>query len=166
MREPHANEVVEAVNFNTPEQIVIAGHRGAVDRAIAAASARGAKRAMLLPVSAPFHSSLLRPAAARLEERLAGTALRPPAIPVLHNVDVAEHSTPDGIRRALAEQAASPVRWSDTILAFAARGVTHVVECGPGRVLAGMNRRIARELKSHALTDGADLDAARQALAG
>ena len=166
MREPHANEVVEAVNFNTPEQIVIAGHRGAVDRAIAAATARGAKRAMLLAVSAPFHSSLLRPAAARLAERLAGVALRPPTIPVLHNVDIAEHSTPDGIRRALAEQAASPVRWSETIQAFAARGITHVVECGPGRVLAGMNRRIARELKSHALTDGADLDAARQALAG
>jgi [acyl-carrier-protein] S-malonyltransferase len=162
----HADEVAEPVNFNTPEQIVIAGHRGAVERAVAGATARGAKRGMLLPVSAPFHSSLLKPAAARLAERLASVALRAPAIPVLHNVDVAAHATPAEIRVALAQQAASPVRWVDTIRAFAGQGVTNVVECGPGRVLAGMNRRIARELVSHALTDGADIDAARQALAG
>ncbi len=165
MLEPHSGQVVEPVNFNAPEQIVIAGHHEAVERAIAAATTRGAKRGMLLPVSAPFHSSLLKPAAARLAARLANVAVGPPRIPVLHNVDVTERSTPDGIRAALADQAASPVRWVDTIRAFAARGVTHVVECGPGRVLAGLNRRIARELTSYALTDGADLEAARQALA-
>ena len=165
MRGPHAGQVVEPVNFNAPEQIVIAGHREAVERAIAIATERGAKRGMLLPVSAPFHSSLLKPAAARLAERLATVAVGAPGIPVLHNVDVAERPTPDGIRAALADQAANPVRWVDTIRAFVARGVTHVVECGPGRVLAGLNRRIARELTSHALTDGADLEAARQALA-
>ena len=165
MRGPHAGQIVEPVNFNAPEQIVIAGHREAVERAIAVATERGAKRGMLLPVSAPFHSSLLKPAAARLAERLATVAIGTPGIPVLHNVDVAERPTPDGIRAALADQAANPVRWVDTIRAFAARGVTHVVECGPGRVLAGLNRRIARELTSHALTDGADLEAARQALA-
>lgn len=165
MQGPHAGEVVEAVNFNTPEQIVIAGHRGAVERAVAAATTRGAKRGMLLPVSAPFHSSLLKSAAARLADRLASVELRPPAIPVLHNVDVEERATPDAIRDALARQAASPVRWVDTIRAFVARGVTHVVECGPGRVLAGLNRRIAREVTSFALTDGTDLEAARKALA-
>jgi [acyl-carrier-protein] S-malonyltransferase len=165
MRGPHAGQIVEPVNFNAPEQIVIAGHREAVERAIAVATERGAKRGMLLPVSAPFHSSLLKPAAARLAERLATVGIGTPGIPVLHNVDVAERPTPDGIRAALADQAANPVRWVDTIRAFAARGVTHVVECGPGRVLAGLNRRIARELTSHALTDGADLEAARQALA-
>jgi [acyl-carrier-protein] S-malonyltransferase len=166
MSGPHAGQVVEPVNFNAPEQIVIAGHREAVERAIAIATERGAKRGMLLPVSAPFHSSLLEPAAARLAERLATVAIDTPNIPVLHNVDFKERSTPDGIRAALADQAANPVRWVDTILAFAARGVTHVVECGPGRVLAGLNRRIARELTSHALTDGADLESARKALAG
>jgi [acyl-carrier-protein] S-malonyltransferase len=165
MQGPHAGEVVEAVNFNTPEQIVIAGHRGAVERAVAAATTRGAKRGMLLPVSAPFHSSLLKSAAARLADRLASVELRPPTIPVLHNVDVEERATPDAIRDALARQAASPVRWVDTIRAFVARGVTHVVECGPGRVLAGLNRRIAREVTSFALTDGTDLEAARKALA-
>ncbi|MEP7180878.1 MAG: ACP S-malonyltransferase [Betaproteobacteria bacterium] len=159
-------EVVEPVNFNTPEQIVIAGHRAAVLRAIDAATARGAKRGVLLPVSAPFHSSLLKPAALRLETKLATVAIAPPALPVLHNVDVQEKSTPDAIRVALAQQAASPVRWVQTIEAFAARGVTHVVECGPGRVLAGLNRRIARELKSFALDNGTDLDAARAALTG
>jgi [acyl-carrier-protein] S-malonyltransferase len=166
VREPYAAQVVEAVNFNAPEQIVIAGHREAVERAVAAAGALGAKRGMLLPVSAPFHSSLLKPAAARLRERLAGVAFGSPGVPVLHNVDVAERPTPDGIRAALADQAASPVRWVDIIRAFAGRGVTHVVECGPGRVLVGLNKRIARELVSYALTDGADLESARQALAG
>ena len=139
---------------------MIAGHRDAVERAIAVATARGAKRGVLLPVSAPFHSSLLKPAAERLAAKLAGGAVGAPAIPVLHNVDVAGTAA----RRtrsatALAQQAASPVRWVETIQAFAARGVTHVVECGPGRVLAGLNKRIARDLKSFALTDGADIDA-------
>jgi [acyl-carrier-protein] S-malonyltransferase len=161
-----AEQVVEPVNFNTPEQIVIAGHKAAVERAIALATERGAKRGVLLPVSAPFHSSLLKPAAERLAAMLVGVQFSMPAIPVLHNVDVAARPGADAIRTALAQQAASPVRWVETIQAFAARGVTHVVECGPGRVLSGLNKRIARELKSLALTDGTDLDAARAALSG
>jgi [acyl-carrier-protein] S-malonyltransferase len=159
-------QVVEPVNFNTPEQIVIAGHREAVERAIEVATARGAKRGVLLPVSAPFHSSLLRPAADRLAARLATVPIAAPAIPVIHNVDVQEHATGEGIRSALAQQAASPVRWVETIQAFAARGITNVVECGPGRVLAGLNKRIDRNLKSYALDGGADVDAARAALCG
>lgn len=158
--------VVEPVNFNGPEQIVIAGHKDAVECAIDLATAKGAKRGVLLPVSAPFHSSLMRPAAERLAAKLASVAITAPAIPVLHNVDVAEKPTADAIRGALAQQAASPVRWVETIQAFASRGVTHVVECGPGRVLTGLNKRIVRELKSFALTDGTDLDATKAALAG
>jgi len=157
-------QVVEPVNFNTPEQIVIAGHREAVLRAIDAATARGAKRGVLLPVSAPFHSSLMKPAALRLAERLERVAIVPPRIPVLHNVDVAEKASPAAIRAALAAQASSPVRWVETIQAFAARGVTHVVECGPGRVLAGMTKRIDRNLKGLALDAGADIEAVRIAL--
>lgn len=158
------DRVVQPVNFNGLEQIVIAGHKDAVEAAIEIATAKGAKRGVLLPVSAPFHSSLMRPAAEKLAGRLAAVPIAAPAIPVLHNVDVQEHGTADAIRSALAQQAAGPVRWVETIQAFAARGVTHVVECGPGRVLAGLNKRIARELKSLALTDGADLDAAKAAL--
>jgi [acyl-carrier-protein] S-malonyltransferase len=160
-----SGRVVEPVNYNGPEQIVIAGHRDAVERAIECAAARGAKRGMLLPVSAPFHSSLMRPAAERLAERLAGVSVGSPSIPVLHNVDVAEHRTADAIRAALARQAAGAVRWVETIAAMAARGATHIVECGPGRVLAGLNKRIDRHLKSVALTDGTDIDAALAALA-
>jgi len=161
-----SGRVVEPVNFNGPEQIVIAGHKDAVERAIEAASAKGAKRGVLLPVSAPFHSSLMRPAAEKLASRLASVPIAAPVIPVLHNVDVEERTTADAIRSALARQAAAPVRWVETIQAFAARGVTHVVECGPGRVLAGLNKRIARDLKSFALTDSADLESAKSALAG
>ena len=159
-------QVVEPVNFNTPEQIVIAGHRDAVERAIAAATAKGAKRGVLLPVSAPFHSSLMRPAGERLAARLASVSVSTPSLPVLHNVDVAPHPEADAIRAALAKQAASPVRWVETIQAFAARGVTHVVECGPGRVLTGMSKRIDRNLKGFALDAGADIDTVRAALAG
>ena len=162
---PNEGQVVEPVNFNTPEQIVIAGHKEAVERAIAAATARGAKRGMLLPVSAPFHSSLMKPAAERLAAKLASVSIQAPAIPVLHNVDVQEKSAPDAIRAALAQQASSPVRWVETIQAFAKRGVTHVVECGPGRVLTGMNKRIDRNLKNFALDGSADIDAAKAALA-
>ena len=157
--------IVEPVNFNGPEQVVIAGHKEAVERAIALATARGAKRGVLLPVSAPFHSSLLKPAAERLAAKLAGIAINAPTIPVLHNVDVGERPSADAIRAAMARQAASPVRWLETIQAFAARGVTHIVECGPGRVLAGLNKRIARDLKSFALTDGTDIDITKAALA-
>ena len=163
-REAAQGEVVEAVNFNSPGQLVIAGHRAAVERAIEAAKARGAKRGMLLPVSAPFHSSLLKPAADRLAARLAQVEFRAPAIPILHNVDVAEHRTPDAIRAALAKQAASAVRWTDTVRAIAARGVTDVVEAGPGRVLAGLARKIDPTLKVHALSDGHALGEAMAAL--
>jgi len=159
-------QVVEAVNFNTPEQIVIAGHREAVERAIAAATAKGAKRGVLLPVSAPFHSSLMKLAAERLAERLATVAFAVPAIPVLQNVDAQPKASPDAIREALARQAASPVQWVETIQAFAKRGVTQVIECGPGRVLTGMSKRIDRSLKGYALDASADIDAALTALAG
>ena len=146
-------QVVEPVNFNAPAQVVIAGHREAVERAIVEAKARGAKRGMLLPVSAPFHSSLLRPAAERLAQRLAAVDFRTPELPVIHNADVAEHAAPDDIRATLARQAASPVRWVEIIRAFASRGVTHVGESGPGRVLAGLVKRAAPEIETFALTD-------------
>lgn len=146
-------QVVEPVNFNAPGQLVIAGHREAVERAIALAKQKGAKRGVLLPVSAPFHSTLLRPAAEKLAARLATVDVHAPTIPVIHNVDVAEHGTPDGIRDALARQAANPVRWTATVQAMAARGVTHVVECGPGKVLAGLTKRVVEGLPGYALTD-------------
>ena len=158
------SQVVEPVNFNGPEQIVIAGHKAAVERAIALATERGAKRGVLLPVSAPFHSSLLKPAAARLAARLAEVAVTPPAIPVVHNVDVTSQPTPDGIRDALARQAASAVRWTETVRAFAAQGVTHVVECGPGKVLSGLARRIDDSLTVFTLGDRASYDEALAAL--
>lgn len=164
-REAAQGEIVEPVNFNAPGQLVIAGNRAAVERAMAAAKTRGAKRALLLPVSAPFHSSLLKPAAERLALRLAHVEIRAPSIPVVHNVDVATHATPDEIRAALAQQAASPVRWTETIQALAGRGVTHVVECGPGKVLAGLTRRIDASLNAFALSDGAAIDEARRTLA-
>lgn len=151
-------EVVEAANLNAPGQIVIAGARGAVERAIEAAKARGAKRAMLLPVSAPFHCALMRPAAERLHERLVGVTLHTPKIAVLNNADVASVSTPDAIRDALVRQAFSPVRWIETIEAMAAAGVQQVFECGPGKVLAGMNKRIAKQLGGGALHDAASLE--------
>jgi len=155
-------QVVEPVNFNAPGQIVIAGHREAVERAIALARQKGAKRGVLLPVSAPFHSSLLKPAADKLAVKLAQIAFSAPAIPVIHNVDVAEHAAPDAIRAALAQQAASPVRWTATVRRMTELGVTHVVECGPGRVLAGMNKRIADGIESFALIDS---DAINETLA-
>ena len=155
-------EVVEAVNFNAPGQIVIAGNAGAVERAIAACKARGARRGVLLPVSAPFHSSLMKPAAQRLAERLAGVEFAAPAIPVLHNTDVAEHREAPAIRDALARQAASPVRWVETITAIGQRGVARVCECGPGRVLTGLGKRIAPAVEGRALDDG---DAIAEALA-
>ena len=164
-REAAQGEVVEPVNFNAPGQLVIAGNKAAVERAIAAAKARGAKRGLLLPVSAPFHSSLLAPAAEKLAARLAQVAVVTPSIPVLHNVDVEVHPEPDAIRAALARQAASPVRWTQTIEALAARGVTRVVECGPGKVLTGLTRRIDERLTAYALTDSAAIAEVRAALA-
>jgi [acyl-carrier-protein] S-malonyltransferase len=163
-REAAQGEVVEPVNFNAPGQVVIAGNKSAVERAMAAAKARGAKRALLLPVSAPFHSSLLKPAAERLASRLAQVDIRPPSVPVVHNVDVATHAGPDDIRRALAQQAASPVRWTETIRMLVANGVTHVVECGPGKVLTGLARRIDESLTAVALSDVRTLGDVKQSL--
>ena len=158
-------QVVEPVNFNAPGQIVIAGHREAVERAIVAAKAKGAKRGVLLPVSAPFHSSLLKPAADRLAAYLADVSITSPSVPVLHNVDARTANDVGGIRTALAKQAASPVRWVETVQAFVAVGVTHVVECGPGTILSGLCRRIAPELEVLPANDGAALGAALAAVA-
>lgn len=144
---------VEAVNFNAPGQVVIAGHKEAVERAIVAAKAKGAKRGVLLPVSAPFHSKLLQPAADKLATYLAAVPLQAGRLAVVHNVDVTSSGTPDHIRSALARQAASPVRWVETINAFVAGGVTHIVECGPGTVLTGLARRIAPDVEILPLND-------------
>jgi [acyl-carrier-protein] S-malonyltransferase len=157
-------EVVEAVNFNAPAQVVIAGHKAAVERACEAAKAAGAKRALLLPVSAPFHSSLLRPAAAVLDKALAEVQISAPAMTVVNNVDVATPTDPAAIRDALVRQAWHPVRWVETIRAMKAQGVTHVIECGPGKVLTGLVKRIDGELSGLAVTDPASLDAALAAV--
>jgi len=152
--------VVEAVNFNGPGQTVIAGSKAAVERACAACKARGAKRALLLPVSAPFHSSLIRPAADKLAARLAELDFAVPRIPVVNNVDVAVESDPQRIKDALIRQAYSPVRWVETIRAIAAMGVGSVAECGPGKVLAGLSKRCVETLQSVALADLATIEAA------
>jgi [acyl-carrier-protein] S-malonyltransferase len=152
--------VVEAVNFNGPGQTVIAGHAAAVARAAEAAKARGAKRAVMLPVSAPFHCSLMRPAADRLRERLASVDICRPLVPVLNNADVRAFEDPREIRDALVRQAASPVRWVETIRAMAALGVSHVYECGPGKVLAGLTKRIEGALQGTAMADAASLEQA------
>jgi len=157
-------EVVQAVNFNAPGQIVIAGHKAAVARAMEACKARGAKRALPLPVSAPFHSSLMRPAAEKLRGYLEQVNLKVPAIDLINNVDVAVRAQQAEIKDALVRQAASPVRWVETIRKMKAMGVTHVVECGPGKVLAGMTKRIDGNLQSHALADKASLEQALAAL--
>ena len=156
-------EVCEAVNFNAPSQVVIAGHAAAVKRAMEGAKARGAKRALPLPVSAPFHSSLMAPAAARLRAALSKIAVNSPRIPVVHNVDARTRSDPGAIRDALVSQADHPVRWVECVKDMAAQGVTHVFECGPGKVLAPLTRRIAESLQGQALSDRAGLDAALQA---
>ena len=151
-------EVVEAVNYNAPSQVVIAGHKDAVMRACELAKARGAKRALLLAVSAPFHSSLLQPASLQLRGYLATVPFAVPKIPVINNVDVAIISAPEAIRDALVRQAASPVRWVETVQAMAAQGVTHLVECGPGRVLAGLTKRIDPNLVGEAIVEPASID--------
>jgi [acyl-carrier-protein] S-malonyltransferase len=147
------DEVVEAVNFNAPSQVVIAGHKAAVERASAAARDAGAKRTLMLPVSAPFHSSLLEPAAQRLSQYMARLSLHAPKMRVVNNVDVASLTEPAAIRHALARQACNPVRWVEVIQELARSGVTDVAECGPGKVLAGLTRRIDPALKGHAITD-------------
>lgn len=155
-------EVVEAVNFNAPGQVVIAGQAAAVRRAIELCKEKGAKRALDLPVSVPSHSSLMRPAAEKLRERLEHIEVRTPKVPEIYTVDVRRHGDPQEIREALFRQLFSPVRWADTVRQMIAGGVTHIVECGPGKVLTGLNRRIERnkEIAMSALEDGAAIDAA------
>ena len=158
--------VVELVNFNAPGQIVIAGATAAVERAIAAAKARGAKRGVLLPVSAPVHSSLMRSAALRLRDRLATVEIRAPRARFVSSVDARERSAPEDIRTLLFEQLASPVRWIDTVRALAAGSPVALLECGPGKVLTGLNRRIEKrpDVSCLALEDPATLGAALEAL--
>jgi len=160
-----SGEVVEAVNFNDPVQTVIAGSKAAVDKACEVLKGLGAKRALPLPVSAPFHSSLMKPAAEALRGRLADITLAAPAIPVLNNVDVAVETDPARIRDALVRQAAGPVRWVESVQALQARGVQAIVECGPGRVLSGMVKRIAPDVATGTIYDPASLGEAKQLLA-
>jgi [acyl-carrier-protein] S-malonyltransferase len=153
---------VQAVNFNAPGQVVIAGEKEAVARAIEACKAKGAKRALPLPVSAPFHSSLMRPAGEKLKAHLQSVRMAAPGISLINNVDVKTESDPAAIKDALARQAASPVRWVETVRAMVASGVTHIVECGPGKVLAGMTKRIEPNVQSFTLADRAALEQALQ----
>lgn len=155
-----AGGVVQAVNYNAPGQVVIAGEKTAVEKAMEICKEKGAKRAMLLPVSAPFHSTLMRPAAEKLKAYLEKVSIAAPKVSVLNNVDVATETDPGRIRDALVRQAASPVRWVETIKKMADAGVTHIVECGPGKVLAGMTKRIAPGVKSFAAADRASLEEA------
>jgi [acyl-carrier-protein] S-malonyltransferase len=157
-------EVVQAVNFNAPGQVVIAGHKSAVARAIEACKARGAKRALPLPVSAPFHCNLMQPAADRLRAYLESVPVAAPKFAVINNVDVETSGEPAAIRDALVRQAASAVRWAETIRRMAQMGVTHVLECGPGKVLAGLSKRIEPDLTGYALADRASLEQALAAL--
>jgi [acyl-carrier-protein] S-malonyltransferase len=160
-----SDEVVEAVNFNDPAQTVIAGSKAAVDKACEVLKGMGAKRALPLPVSAPFHSSLMKPAAEKLKGKLAETKFTSPRIPVINNIEVKAETDPDRIRNALYEQAFGPVRWVECVQAIKARGVTAIVECGPGKVLAGMARRIDPDLTGIAMYDPATLAEAKGALA-
>lgn len=150
-------EVLEAVNFNSPGQVVIAGHKAAVDRGCVLAKEKGAKRALPLPVSVPSHCALMQPAAEKLLAALNQIEVGTPAVPVLHNADVAIHTDPAAIRDALARQLHSPVRWVETVQTMAAQGVQLVAECGPGKVLAGLNKRIVEGLAGVALADAAAL---------
>jgi [acyl-carrier-protein] S-malonyltransferase len=159
-----SGEVVEAVNFNDPKQVVIAGTQAGVDKACEMLKAAGAKRALPLPVSAPFHSSLMKPAALRLQQALAEVTLHAPAIPVVNNIDVASPAEAAAIRDALVRQAAGPVRWVEVVEALRARGMTHVIECGPGKVLAGTVKRIDPTLVSGSIHDPATLAQAREIL--
>lgn len=158
-------EVLEAVNYNSPGQVVIAGNRAAVQRGMELAKARGARRAIMLPMSVPSHCSLLKGAAAQLRDYLADVAVQPPAIPVLHNADVKCYSDSAAIRDALVRQLYSPVRWVETILEFGKQGITHNIECAPGKVLAGLNKRIDTSQQALAINDGAALKQALTILA-
>ena len=161
----NSGEVVEAVNFNDPAQTVIAGSKAAVDQACQALKAAGAKRALLLPVSAPFHSSLMKPAAEKLRAALADTSMAPPQLDVINNIDVAVVQDADAIRDALYRQAFGPVRWVECVQALKAHGVTHLVECGPGKVLAGLARRIYPTLVGAPLYDLKTLQEVKELLA-
>ncbi|TCP17983.1 ACP S-malonyltransferase [Simplicispira metamorpha] len=161
----NGTEVVEAVNFNDPAQTVIAGTKAAVEKACEVLKAAGAKRALPLPVSAPFHSSLMKPAAEKLRVALATTALATPQIPVLNNIDVAVQQDADAIRDALYRQAFGPVRWVECVQALKGRGISHIIECGPGKVLAGLVKRIDAELVGAALYDMNTLTATKELLA-
>jgi [acyl-carrier-protein] S-malonyltransferase len=156
-------EVVEPVNFNAPAQVVIAGHKAAVERACEAAKAKGAKRALSLPVSAPFHSSLLKPASDRLRDYLASVEFSAPQIRLINNVDVAIVDDPSAIRDALVRQAASPVRWVESVQKMAGLGITQLIECGPGKVLTGLVKRIDGTLTADAIVDQASMDALLEA---
>ena len=163
---PASSEIVEAVNFNDPGQTVIAGSKAAVEKACEVLKAQGAKRALPLPVSAPFHSSLMKPAAEKLREKLAETVFLPPQITVINNIDVAVETEVDRIRDALYRQAFGPVRWVECMGAIKAQGLTTVVECGPGKVLAGMVKRIDPELVGMALLDPETMSAVKNILLG
>lgn len=156
-----AAEVVEAVNFNAPAQVVIAGHAGAVNRACEIAKAKGAKRALPLPVSAPFHSSLMKPAADKLEAYLKEISFSAPAIPLVNNIDVLVQINPVDIRQALVRQAYGPVRWVESVQAIAAMGVVNIVECGPGKVLAGLVKRISADVTGLAMFDPNTIEQAK-----
>lgn len=150
-------EVLEAVNFNSPGQVVIAGHKAAVDRGCALAKEKGAKRALPLPVSVPSHCALMQPAAEKLRAAMAEITIKTPTVPVIHNADVAAHRDPAAIRDALARQLYSPVRWVESMHFLAAQGVTLIAECGPGKVLAGLNKRTLESVPTVALADAAAL---------
>lgn len=159
-------EVVTAVNFNSPGQVVIAGNTAAVERAVVLAKESGAKRAVTLPVSVPSHCSLMAPAAERLAERLAAIDINNPSIPVYNNVDVKAENEPDAIRDALKRQLFSPVRWVGTINAFSQNNIEHIVECGPGKVLAGLNKRINKHMGAHTTLDVESIQQAMQSVQG
>jgi [acyl-carrier-protein] S-malonyltransferase len=157
-------DVVQAVNFNSPGQVVIAGSKAAVERACEACKARGAKRAMLLPVSVPSHCDLMKPAAEKLAAKLATVQINTPIVPVLHNADVAAYQDGEQIRDALVRQLYQPVRWVETVQKMAADGVTVVAECGPGKVLAGLNKRISADVQGVALVDAASIEQLKSVL--
>lgn len=157
-------DVLSPVNFNAPGQVVIAGAKAAVDRAISLSKEAGAKRALPLPVSVPSHCALMQPAAERMKDRLAQVEIAIPNVPVLHNVHVTAETSADGIRDALVRQITSPVRWVDTITTMVGDGITTFIECGPGKVLAGLNRRINKETKTWSAFDATTLDKALNAV--
>jgi [acyl-carrier-protein] S-malonyltransferase len=160
----NATEIVEAANFNSPAQVVIAGHKPAVQRGMELAKAKGAKRAVLLPMSVPSHCSLMIPAAERMRRQMGGMHIDKPAIPVLHNADVRSAESAADVREALVRQLSQPVRWVDTIRRMLEDGATHIVECGPGKVLTGLNKRIAAEAQNLSLSDARAFDEALAAL--